>query len=1348
MRVGKTTLVSHWLQDNSVWPLFPTWFSCVRGHPFASRLEHVQRGLEDQILGRFQLLPLPKARADERLPEAAQSERWSGRLREACAATDAVIDVVMDGLDEVRENDQEAVVDLVTSLPVPVWPSSSARQGLTPSNDPMRAVRFELAADRDAALRLIQAFAGALRGNPELHSFGERLDSDENWRNDLADRAGCNLWILTEWLDAILKGLSPPPAARADLSVRSEVKEYILQLLDEILEPRSSQERSKLRALVRTLALLDVGEETWAASDLQRLYSGLTSEEIEEAAEGPLRRLLQFQGGGIRFRDDTFRQIIADETRERDRSRGRVLAVALVDILGGVGQIPSPFLVEFATAQAASFVLQYADSDATLARRLLVTTPWLAHRFRQATAEVFTLGLFLEEMQRLFHAASVADQTGDISLVGEFLATLGHWRPAIEAGIVPGDQWWPRLHVVARGGIPGFNPPAASGARFQTVLLSPTAGYGQPHPANCELNGAACATQDGGAERIALAATRGRVLSYVKQGGEYVCERLHFFDNGAVAKLKALEGTLVLALTCSPGGKGGLVVHLFSHRGPLVLKPEQDGVDHGLAHDGEGEASAEPEGAGSAGASPSPSDRIRDQRQHDDPAPKLKPARPVERRLWLVDLASPLPPIEIDIPPETVDFAVLHAGAGCAVVVLAVGIDHHTEMRSYHLHYEKGLTPVSPPHLVGDGGVFRLEYQAKELCSFAPNTWAAVGIIGADLPGDSILTIHRHTQDGVAELTDPTIADVLRNFYITGVCSLPDNRLAAVRFPKVFDGEGAALLILSQAGMIDLQVPITPTPHSRVEVSLPSEVHSGGSYKPLGWHQHLHLLLGNSLSTYHCLTLQPEALPRPLPADIEQRILYSDDPGTTLYGACPLVGGRILLVFRNFAVVLGPGPSDISRVTSEKAGGTHLLGTSTEGSILTCDERDGFKQKEGFVPIRSNPRSVYPPNLKSMQNSAKDDFISLANDGTRLFAIRGADDRTLLYDASSDPGIPASAMNRRVLHIFTNDGTAWAAIVIVAHGRESADFESSNSESPTRYDFRIIGRAEGQLFGWTFPDVDRNHRDLYPQIEALSHGLLGLTRKVDRPFNGRGIIPYDPRQHRFGEIVLFDFLGQLGQIGDSDTTTSGFRLGTEEDRFYPPLVEVSPEWVLILGPLMADTMPGADDAVYRVYQYRVGSLEAPSIVEGLTLSSRVAFLQGSAGRVDLRDIRLVGDRTWVYVRQLGFDNVFGVRLLPRQPPPVDLGLAVHQVVDLDSRHLIVAYDAVPYRVAVRGLHPRQDEEMPEAVAVGYLAEPPRQVMLSRGPHGLYLVVATESDVTWFDLGAVAEVQAQADPCQH
>jgi hypothetical protein len=555
MRVGKTTLVARWLQNDAVWPRYPVWFSCVRGHPRASRSEHVQAGLNDQISARFRLLPIPAAWNGDSMAEDASGENWSQRIREACAATDAMIDLVVDGLDELREQDQQAVIDLVTSLHGQGLVLVIGQAG-TPALDRIReAKRFMLRQDREAAIRLVTAFARACSLQPTLRTFADRLDTDEEWRNGLVERAGGNLWVLTELLDAILHGLLEVPESEEHLRLRPAVREYVLQVVDEILESTPSGHKAKLRAIIRSLALLDIGEAPWATSDLLRVCSStLRAEDIEEAAEGPLKRLLHLQGRGLRFRDGTFRQIIADDGLEQDRSRGRDLAIALVEILAGGSEPPSPFLLDFATAHAATFSLRYAEGDGSLAHRLLVGTPWVARRFHQVTIDNPSLAVFLEELRGLFRTAITAEQSGDLGPVCELLETLAQWHPAIEAGHVCGDDWWPRLHAVACGKFTGSAPSATRKASSRTVLLYPTGGYGSPTPGCCQLNGAACAANDGGTERIALAATHGRLLTYVKRDGAWVFERLHFLGVGAITKLVEMDGTLALALTCTPGG--------------------------------------------------------------------------------------------------------------------------------------------------------------------------------------------------------------------------------------------------------------------------------------------------------------------------------------------------------------------------------------------------------------------------------------------------------------------------------------------------------------------------------------------------------------------------------------------------------------------------------------------------------------------------------------------------------------------------------------------------------------------------------------------------------------------------
>jgi hypothetical protein len=1043
--------------------------------------------------------------------------------------------------------------------------------------------------------------------------------------------------------------------------------------------------------VARTLALLDVGEETWAVADLLRVRPiGLTAEELAEAAEGPLRRMLLFQGGGMRFRDDTFRQVIAADALDQDRSRGRDLAVALVDILGGMGTAPSPFLSEYATAQSASFVLRYADGDASLAYRLLVSTPWPALRFRQTTTDAPSLGPLLEEMRGLLRASLTAGQAGDIGPVHELLETLAQWRPAIEAGDVRGDHWWPRLPVAALGHISPSNSSAAARVDGHTILLAPAGGYGLLQPGNCELNGAACAAHDGVTERIALAATRGRLLSYVKRGGEYVFERLHFFETGIIVKLKSLEGTLVLALTSRSRGEEGIVLHLPTGvaAGPDDNKDEVDEKD-GV-----------------------------EERQKSDQA--------VGRRLWLVDLTSPLPPVEIDIPGETADFAVLHAVDGCAAVILAVGRDRWTEMRSFQLNYGRELTTASSLRLAGDGGVFDTEYQVKELCSFAPDTWAAFGTVGGDWSGECVLSIHRHSPAGIGKVTDTAVADMIRKFWITGVCPLPDDRLAVVRFPKTPNGEGAALLVLRQEGTVDLLVPITPTPRCRVVAMLGSEVPSNSSYQPLGWHRHLHLLLGHSQSAYHCLSLEPEAVPRPLPADIERHVLYSDDAGTTLLGACPLQDGRVLLAFRGFAAVLGPGPSEIVRVTSDHAGSACLLGPTRAGSIAACDVT--YRDDQGNpVRVKSNYRYLHPPGEDARETLAEEGFLnigpegvslSLSDDGVRLTATHGGQQAIVLYDAMSDPGIPADSKTRRILHAVARDERNWTATVIAMQGDGSSN----------RGHMRIVGRTNSQPMGLLIQNVDGS--EFYDGFGWHIRTLCGTVVGIERAATECVI-----RERRLFDLVLFD-LPLESDHGKPCTDFMSHRLDGREDHFSHPVIHVSGNWALVLGPCVTDTLPYTDDAVFTVSQYRIGSLESPSLIQGLTLGGRAQVLETSPDRVDLLDLRRVGARTHAKVLQLHVDHAFGARLLPQQSPAIDLGRSVKKVITLYANHVVVSYDSIPFRVEVRSLWPCRGEELAPPVAVGYLSEPPEHILMSRSRHGVYLVVATENIVTWFDLRPV------------
>jgi len=958
-----------------------------------------------------------------------------------------------------------------------------------------------------------------------------------------------------------------------------------------------------------------------------------------------------------------YHESFADFLRARLAADAPRLGMRWADYCAGWSQLPDGFGRAYALKFAPYYLAETAQWDSLTA---ILTDP----AFLRAKIDAGWLTELISDLNFYIEHADRSSKHASRSLAIDLRDTLANWHLAIEHGRttmgISADQWLAQLSPLRAPRLGKVVSQKETTETTPTVLLAPPGGYRHPNAECFELNGAACAVRDGETERIAIAATRGRLLVFASHEGAFRFERLQSFETGFICKLETVKGSHVLVMTCGPRGKDN------------------------------------------------------------------------HRRLWLVDLASPLPATEIDIPAETEDFTVLHASDGQAVVVLAVVRDGCSEMRSCRLHFGRGLAAACPIQLVGDGGVVQTVYQVKQLCSFAPNTWGAFGMVGGDWQGECVVTIHRHSQDGIADVTDPAVAEVIRDFWITGVCPLPDKRLAVVRFPKTPDGEGAALLVLTQEGKVELQVPITPTPQSRVGAMLGSEVASGSGYKPLGWHRDLHLLLGHSQSTYHCLTLQSEALPRPLPAAVEQQILYSDDAGTTLYGACPLEGGRVLLVFRGFAAVLGPGPSDISRVVSESAGSTCLLGTTPEGSIAACDER--YRDDHGS-PVRrkSNHRYLHPHGAEASETPAEEGFLnigpegislSLLQDGVRLIATRGGHHPVVVYDALLDRGIPAHSTRRRVLDALAQDERNWAATVIACQADEASN----------RADLRIVGQVNGEPMGLLIPDVDGNdpHDGFGLHIRTICGTVLGIERVATE----RVI-----RELRMFDLVLFD-LPIEQDASDACTSYTGRRLDRREDHFYHPLIRVSESWTLVLGYELAGTVPDTDEAVppirelqgalpyteeavFTVSQYRIGSLELPSPIEGLTLGGRAFVLERLPGRAVILDLRRVGARTQAQVRQLGVDSE-GVHL-STQHQPTDLGCSVRDVVHLDKRHIAVSYDSAPFRVEIHRLYPAPDEEMPVPIGVGYLLEPPKQLTVSCGAFGIYLVVATESAVTWFDL---------------
>ncbi|HVC98629.1 MAG TPA: hypothetical protein VND64_33490, partial [Pirellulales bacterium] len=480
---------------------------------------------------------------------------WPDDVLRTCDATSLPIDIALDGLDEAVQSDQARVLDLVSRLPGGGVTVVGSQRG-TPALSGRHATTFLLLADHDAACRLVKAFARPLCGQNETRDFGRRL-GEERWQNRLAELAGDNLWTLTRFLDDVLDRTTAAPKSLEALRLCPDVSEYVSRVLDEVLEHSPTQIRTELRAFIWKLAMVDLGEKTWAPSDLLSfLRLPLSADDFDEACNGPLARVLAYRNGGVCFRDDTFRRVVAANALDRDRTRGSSLAEALVNILASA-ESHTQFLTTFATTFAAQFVIEYAAENSALVARLLLSS-WVIRRFHELAGRETTLAPLLEELNSLLRLAT-AEET--IEPLRELLACLVQWQSAIETGAVFATDWWRNLVPVRAGRIPSYESVGLS-VPYETskpMLLAPPDGYG-PTAQALWLAGAGCALGVGADERLVLAGMGGRVFSFARQGEGYSLERFinvpssttRTIGQAEVVQLEPLDGSLALAVVQNP----------------------------------------------------------------------------------------------------------------------------------------------------------------------------------------------------------------------------------------------------------------------------------------------------------------------------------------------------------------------------------------------------------------------------------------------------------------------------------------------------------------------------------------------------------------------------------------------------------------------------------------------------------------------------------------------------------------------------------------------------------------------------------------------------------------------------
>ncbi|MGH7135745.1 MAG: hypothetical protein ACREHD_08400, partial [Pirellulales bacterium] len=275
-RAGKTTLLSEWANGL---PFFPVWFSFRRRLGSVASSTKMEGVIAVQIDARFAVLHLT-TKASNELGRRASPERKL--LINAVAATDAAIDIVVDGIDEVKSVDeaesleeQRRVLRYLQSVPG----KGLLLVGSQPI-DPLERfehVAIELRNDgndgKQDALTLLEHWAKHLDEQDWGHVASDL--KAERWRRSIVERSGGNLAVVNDAMQQVLKRGASWPDNPEDLPLAKEFYEYCRLLLNDI-ERSSPADFALIDKFIAFRAFLDDGP--WRVSDVLRLMGSQDDE--------------------------------------------------------------------------------------------------------------------------------------------------------------------------------------------------------------------------------------------------------------------------------------------------------------------------------------------------------------------------------------------------------------------------------------------------------------------------------------------------------------------------------------------------------------------------------------------------------------------------------------------------------------------------------------------------------------------------------------------------------------------------------------------------------------------------------------------------------------------------------------------------------------------------------------------------------------------------------------------------------------------------------------------------------------------------------------------------------------
>ncbi len=543
-RSGKTTLLSHFASEHAPYPI---WFSFRRGQATRQNLAQLQKAVRDQIAARFGAVPFP---ANQTAPAESTPPAQERTLVDAVSGR---IDVIVDGLDEAGSLEQSRILDWLQRLPGDgvVVVGSQPIHAIDDVSCSKINLRDDSGSGQADARQLIASFAQRFVGHDHLRMIAQQLQQ-QPWLDDMVQRSGGNLWVLTEFLSAVERDHAGWPLTPSELPLSSDVREYCRTLVSAALADYEPERRPLLETFVAYRSFL--GEEPCQVADVVRLAGNTLLEAPFGSWSGTgvltesVRRVIQFDGVNCRFWSPLTREAI----RGNYRSDAGTVASRFISWIQG-DQAHGPFTDQL--VQTIPMLLAELH-DTKLTRALLFETPWLHLRMRMIADQGEPMTALQAELQALKQVAPADCRLA----LRQMIDWLAGWGWAIDNSPELIGQWWDVAGAVAQSFPQGASTQVVHGnhPRLMAPVVGPTVAdrrYEIPWPTSPGFHPAACEVNDGTRSRLVFATDHGDLLVYRDENGKFIRERfIRLNEREKVFGLAPLPYPEVAALVRLPEG--------------------------------------------------------------------------------------------------------------------------------------------------------------------------------------------------------------------------------------------------------------------------------------------------------------------------------------------------------------------------------------------------------------------------------------------------------------------------------------------------------------------------------------------------------------------------------------------------------------------------------------------------------------------------------------------------------------------------------------------------------------------------------------------------------------------------